>query len=213
MNVIGDIAGQYEALMALLKKMPDDEPVSLGDMNDRGPQSKEVLDFFMKNGRAIRGNHEHMLAEYFKNNEGYYKGGYYERELWTTWNGGDITYDQIKDDPMPYVEFINGLPAFIEEDGYFLSHAPLNPSIPFELWLEIGENAMDKRCNTSYLWNRGAIRRKKGVIQLHGHEAKRQVQEWRDKEGVFGYSIDTSRADKLTGYSTITKQFYEQEYI
>ena len=42
MNLIGDIQGNYHTLRALLKQMPDEEPVSVGDMIDRGPRSKAV---------------------------------------------------------------------------------------------------------------------------------------------------------------------------
>ena len=34
MNLIGDIQGNYHTLRALLKQMPDEEPVSVGDMVD-----------------------------------------------------------------------------------------------------------------------------------------------------------------------------------
>ena len=60
-NIIGDIAGNYNTLMALLKQMPDEEVISVGDMIDRGPHSKQVLEWFMKNGTAVLGNHEHLL--------------------------------------------------------------------------------------------------------------------------------------------------------
>jgi hypothetical protein len=61
-NIIGDIAGNYTGLMKLLDQMPSTAiPLSLGDMIDRGPQSKEVLDFFMEKGLAILGNHDHFL--------------------------------------------------------------------------------------------------------------------------------------------------------
>ena len=66
MNLIGDIQGNYHTLRALLKQMPDEEPVSVGDMVDRGPRSKEVLEFFRLNGKALLGNHEHMMLDYFK---------------------------------------------------------------------------------------------------------------------------------------------------
>ena len=63
-NIISDIAGNYKTLMALLEKMPQDEEIiSVGDMVDRGPRSKEVIEFFMnnENATAIMGNHEHMM--------------------------------------------------------------------------------------------------------------------------------------------------------
>ena len=57
MNLIGDIQGNYRTLLALLKQMPDDDPVSVGDMIDRGPRSMEVLEFFRNHGKALLGNH------------------------------------------------------------------------------------------------------------------------------------------------------------
>ena len=76
MNLIGDIAGNYKTLLALLKKMPDSEPIGLGDLNDRGPRSREVFDFFMKNGRSLMGNHEHMMLHHFLRSD------YYREETW-----------------------------------------------------------------------------------------------------------------------------------
>lgn len=213
MNIIGDIAGQFDTLMALLKKMPDDGPVSLGDMNDRGPKSKEVFDFFMNNGRAIFGNHEHLCVEFYRNNQGYGLGGYYEPNLWIDYNGGDVTHAQIKDEHEKYCEWLKTLPFYIEEDGYFLSHAVKNPSLSLDQVCSLGPNAIDPQCDRSIIWNRHKARRMKDKIQIHGHMAVSRVFEHRDKEGIFGYNIDTSRAKKLTGYSTLTKMFYEQEYI
>ena len=60
MNLIGDIQGNYHTLRALLKQMPDEEPVSVGDMIDRGPRSKEVLEFFRLNGKALPVSYTHL---------------------------------------------------------------------------------------------------------------------------------------------------------
>lgn len=62
-NIICDVAGNLKTLMALIEQMPKSAtPLSVGDMVDRGPDSKGVLDFFMNNGEAIIGNHEHMMV-------------------------------------------------------------------------------------------------------------------------------------------------------
>lgn len=58
MNIIGDIHGCYLTLKALLKQMPSEEVIALGDLIDYGPRSREVLDFFRQQGKAIKGNHE-----------------------------------------------------------------------------------------------------------------------------------------------------------
>ena len=50
--IIGDISGQYEALINLVKQAPNTIPVSVGDLIDRGPDSKKVINFFKDNGKA-----------------------------------------------------------------------------------------------------------------------------------------------------------------
>ena len=69
MNIIGDIAGNYLTFLALIKKMPDDPIVSVGDMIDRGPRSKEVLEWFMRHGSALLGNHEHLMLSAYRSRQ------------------------------------------------------------------------------------------------------------------------------------------------
>jgi hypothetical protein len=69
---VGDLHGQFQALQALLKHVAfasGDRLLSVGDLGDRGPQSKEVFDFFRQTPDvyAVKGNHDEMLqmlAEY-----------------------------------------------------------------------------------------------------------------------------------------------------
>jgi serine/threonine protein phosphatase 1 len=61
--VVGDIHGCFDEFLALLEKIgpsENDMIISVGDMVDRGPESPEVVSFFMrnKNTLAILGNHE-----------------------------------------------------------------------------------------------------------------------------------------------------------
>ena len=98
MNLIGDIQGNYHTLRALLKQMPDEEPVSVGDMVDRGPRSKEVLEFFRLHGKALLGNHEHMMLDYFKGTE------IYMPHIWLL-NSGDATlYLWSLSAPVPFLK-------------------------------------------------------------------------------------------------------------
>jgi len=212
MNVIGDIAGQYDALQRLLAIMPDDEPVSLGDMIDRGPEPVKVLDFFKANGRIVQANHEHLMIEYFRNNEGYSKGGYYETNLWSEFNGGQVTLDQIQGKQDDYLEWLKSAPFYIIEDGYFISHAPKNPVLSLDQVCDLGTNAIHPRCDSSILWNRGSIRRMPGLFQIHGHNALKVPHYYKDSEGDFGVNIDTSRARVLTGFSTLQTKIYWVEY-
>jgi len=61
--VIADIHGQLETLKALLKKIPSGyRIISVGDLIDRGPKSKEVIDFIIDNDiEMVQGNHENYM--------------------------------------------------------------------------------------------------------------------------------------------------------
>ena len=84
MNLIGDIQWNYRTLLALLKQIPDDDPVSVGDIIDRGPGSLKVLEFFRNHGKELLRNHEHMMFDYFCHSANYMPG------LWLM-NSGDAT--------------------------------------------------------------------------------------------------------------------------
>lgn len=74
---IGDVHGQYEALMRLLEGIgygDDDELWFVGDLVNRGPDSLSVLRFVtaLENARVVLGNHDFSLlvqAERFKGNK------------------------------------------------------------------------------------------------------------------------------------------------
>lgn len=110
MIVIGDIAGHFKTLEALVQQLPQNKPLlSLGDMVDRGPESPKVVDFF-RNHLALLGNHEHMLVDAYdfslklkelgatSNNwrtisKEHNLKAYYQLGLWLDHNGGDATVE------------------------------------------------------------------------------------------------------------------------
>ena len=58
-----DIQWNYRTLLALFKQIPDDDPVSVGDIIDRRPRSLKVLEFFRNHGKELLRNHEHMMFD------------------------------------------------------------------------------------------------------------------------------------------------------
>lgn len=66
--VIGDVHGEYDLLLALIDKLPKDAKlIFVGDLVNRGKQSKEVVAFAKKHAHAvIKGNHEGYLIEHAK---------------------------------------------------------------------------------------------------------------------------------------------------
>lgn len=130
--VIGDIHGCAATLRRLvdgrLRPGPADNIYLLGDLIDRGPDSKGVLDFIFElrdRGLAvdsIRGNHEDMFLRAEDDHEGL--------NLWTA-NGGLTTLESFQADgpgdiPHLYRAFLASLPLYILLDDFVIVHAGLN---------------------------------------------------------------------------------------
>ena len=214
-NVIADVAGRFDELMLLLDKMPKgEEVISLGDMIDRGPKSKEVLEWFMKNGKAIFGNHEHLMLDFCR------QGHYYENEAWL-WNGGRKTlnsfdptgmipvWDVIPQEILTWVEF---LPKYIEIENCLLSHSFVRPGFTLEQACDFGDSYRDFRCDNSIIWYRDVPKRiRKYKMQITGHNT--HMERFVDSEGEFAICLDDSGKKKLTGIHLPSMEVFQQEYL
>ena len=224
-NIIGDIAGQYDELLLLLEQMPKDATViSVGDMIDRGPKSKEVIEFFMKNGLAIRGNHEDMLLCYenrppAKNMDDlfddqhdrrhYYYSDFRTKEsvkgIWCGSNGGQQTLESFGGTiPTEVTEWLKSLPLFMETEDLFISHAAYNPTLTLE------QNCSEEYIGDGILWNRGTPRRMKGKFQVFGHN--KYLKEFKDKDGLYAMCIDNNAKREIVGLHWPTMEVFHQSY-
>ncbi|MCF6206994.1 MAG: metallophosphoesterase [Sulfurovum sp.] len=61
--IIGDVHGEYDALMRLVAKLPKDAKlIFVGDLVDRGSRSADVVKFVRENAHScVMGNHEEMM--------------------------------------------------------------------------------------------------------------------------------------------------------
>jgi serine/threonine protein phosphatase 1 len=140
---IGDVHGRYDLITKLYSKIIEhiddtDDPsgaqiIFLGDMIDRGPQSKEVLDFLMSRQDTdhtkhvfLLGNHEELMVQS-------HKGDRNAHRIWMG-NGGqktlksfDITIpyyiSEMQRTLAPYVEWMESLPFYYEYGDYVFSHS------------------------------------------------------------------------------------------
>jgi hypothetical protein len=188
--LIADVAGQYEALMRLIAKMPKDELLFLGDLVDRGPDSDKVIEFAMQH-KCIMGNHEHMMLDYCR------KTGLYDGQIWQ-WNGGDATLDSYAsrgDGSVPenVLKWIEGLPLFYEEDGLFASHAP----------------ADSERSPISLLWSRKEPVPLPGVFQVFGHNSHWGLKWF----GEYAVCLDQSRKGVVTGMHWPSLKIFTEPYV
>ena len=134
--VIGDIHGcaatMRRLVVEMLRPLPTDRIYLLGDLIDRGPDSKGVLDFIFelrKGGLtvdSVRGNHEEMCLKACEDHS--YQG------LWAA-NGGLATLASFQADgpgdiPHLYRDFLDSLPLYILLDDFVIVHAGLNFDTP-----------------------------------------------------------------------------------
>jgi len=153
-------------LEQVLKVSQEDQVYFIGDYIDRGPGSRQVVDYLMEKQQEgyaftpLRGNHEEMLVEAWVNRTPD------DFMLWML-NGAqetlmsyDIDYDrQVREaalDELPeaHVDFLRRMPYYIELEDYILVHAGINfkASEPFQdtrsmVWCRDCENDLKKSGN------------------------------------------------------------------
>ena len=133
--VIGDIHGHFSKFMSLYNKLKvtaEDLLIFLGDYIDRGNENRKMLEWIMRESEkenviALRGNHEQMLLECFRN-----------QDLMWIYNGGKETFNELRkwsDENEGIIKdvfkFINRLPLChmlkIKGQEYFFCHAGVDP--------------------------------------------------------------------------------------
>jgi len=137
---ISDIHGCLKTFRELVESViqlkKDDELYLLGDLVDRGPDSKGVIDYcwhLQKMGYQLKylmGNHEQLMLEALTNNR--------SESIWLR-NGGRETLRSFDAatinniDPI-YFDFLNSMGYYLELNDVILVHAGLNFSNkdPFE---------------------------------------------------------------------------------
>ncbi len=138
--VFGDVHGMWHKLRNLLDKIPfredRDRLVFLGDLVNRGPDSRAVIDLVLElreRGLAVvclRGNHELMFRDYLNGRN---------RTLFLV-NGGESTLysyrtgrDMESRVPERHAKFLDGLLPWFELEHHILVHAGLKPGVPLSL--------------------------------------------------------------------------------
>ena len=193
---IGDIHGRYDLLKQLHTKIMEHSKqfegehtiITLGDYIDRGPQSKEVVEFLMKNPFEgfkhvyLRGNHEDMFVKgVFADSddvvlENTIQSVETARRIFID-NGGDETLTsfgiensyallidnrEIAKRLSPYKSFFAGLNDYYKVDGYLFVHAGIMPD---------GTPVEEQDRNVFY-WIRGKFLESDmdyGFRVIHGH--------------------------------------------
>lgn len=200
---IGDIHGRLDLLRELLGRIEQDNAsrapkdvsiVLVGDLVDRGPNSKGVVEWAMDpkvdfaKVYTLMGNHEELMVRCL--------GG--EVESLSNWleNGG---YDCVKSYgvevgalygqdpdwvlsqiapliPRRHLDFLSSLPHSVRFGDYLLVHAGIRPGVP-----------IDRQSKTDLHWIRAEFLDSKadhGAVVVHGHTVTEKIEEKENRIGI-----------------------------
>jgi len=134
---IGDIHGCLIPLQALVRRLalePSDTIIFLGDYIDRGPNSKEVIDFLILlkskfNVVSILGNHEEMMIA-SRDDQRYF-------DAWIKFGGKStlesynlpIEKKSLYSIPKPHWEFMLDCTEYYETNSHIFTHATIDADI------------------------------------------------------------------------------------
>lgn len=158
---IGDVHGELDRLRELFRLIAEDfiarggvgQPhiIQLGDMIDRGPDARGVIDFLLEFGRrmphlhCLMGNHEEVFAMALRGNLDALRfflriGG---RETLLSYglseklvDGGDtpnVLIEMLQAVPEAHRNFILNLPSSYSMGDYLFVHAGIRPGVPAEV--------------------------------------------------------------------------------
>lgn len=121
---IGDVHGCFDELKELLEKVSfnknSDRLIFLGDLINKGPHSKEVVDFVRGGGfECLLGNHELGFLRSLTD-EKFFKKGF--KKFYESYSDAKEREETI--------EWIKNLPLYIEESDFICIHGGLEPHIP-----------------------------------------------------------------------------------
>lgn len=124
--LVGDVHGAHLTLMTLVAKHPERQVVLLGDTIDRGPRSREVVEWAMQNEiPTVGGNHEDLALAYSHHHRLGYRAKCareYDHDIWVKGNGGKETltswgakgYPKVL--PKPVLDWMVKLPPYLTFD-------------------------------------------------------------------------------------------------
>jgi len=219
MLIVGDIGGQYDAFIRLVSNWTD-KIVLVGDLNDRGSQSRQMIQWAIDNqdrSVTLHSNHGHMLTDFYRGVKEYHREDFLNNGGFATLvsYGLDVQSGPSLDIglmikrakdliPKEHIDFLESRPMYLETDDLIISHAP----VPWQPEQYIGCE-LSKHLKFEWIWNREEVV-PLGKWQVFGHNSH-----WGykiDKKDKW-ICIDTSRSECLTGLKWPSKNIVQEPFV
>jgi serine/threonine protein phosphatase 1 len=191
--LVGDIHGCHAELLDLVDRAglgPGDEVLAVGDIVDRGPGGREVLDFFRRPGAAsILGNHERKHLRWSR--------GELEPAL-----SQRITRLQLGDRYPDFLAFAATLPLWRELPEALVVHGFWEPGVPLEQQHEnvlAGTLSGEHHLNTKYDRPWFELYDDPRPLVVGHRDYRRDGQPFVYKDRVFGLDTGCAHRGRLTG--------------
>lgn len=171
--VCSDIHGCFDLFKYMLEGInfsDSDTLYILGDIIDRGTQNVELIEYVRGSDNIVllKGNHEKMMVDYYKNRE---SSTVWFKDEWII-NGGLRTYAELRDEGESYinsvVEYFDNLPTVVKLDNYVLVHA----GFIFDSEIGVLDEVLETNTEDDILWDREFIQSNKkidGYTVICGH--------------------------------------------
>lgn len=142
--IVGDTHGCIDELLKLMKEVnyhPDTtELMSVGDLVDKGPYSKEVVSFFRgNNARVVMGNHDDKHRKY-RHHENQKKANPSYKNPTKFSEDKVAIYNSLSEDELNWICNLPKTITFGEDQSWIVVHGGLQAGLPLEkqdkcLWL------------------------------------------------------------------------------
>lgn len=156
--IIGDVHGCAKSLRALLDLLPPRDQIFLiGDLIDRGPDSRAVVALARERGLScVMGNHEWLMLT------GHHPG-LPNHESWLANGGGDTLRNyRSHDEVLELVESVRSFPLFVDIDQpqgpkLLICHAGVRRGLTLKESIDLLHAPGPQQVMMSILWNRGRV--------------------------------------------------------
>lgn len=229
--IIGDIHGCFDSLMALLKKCDFNiqnnkientkkRIILVGDLIDKGPNSKEVLQFVIENKKyihVVKGNHEEWVYKKLNNK----KQDQISLDIQKKYFTDSIKYKGDEEYKILLNKVYEFAKPFVENKYFIVTHAPCSNKYLGKVNSKSINNQKNQRLpqksefNTTkdylemvkyvyrHLWEEANVAHKKHIF---GHWAMEEVFSFKNKLGIDTGAV---RGNKLTALHFIKNEFKE----